>query len=111
VVLLREILASSTRWRNIDDVSRPVRGEDILVIAPYNAQVFELEKRVSGARVGNRRQVPGAGGANRDLLDDKLQPSRCAARMEFLYSVNRLSRHFPGEMSLCASGERDRFRG
>jgi superfamily I DNA and/or RNA helicase len=25
---------------------------DILVIAPYNAQVFELQKRLGGARIG-----------------------------------------------------------
>jgi uncharacterized protein len=40
--------------RNTDKygVEKPITLQDILIIAPYNAQVFELQDRISGARIG-----------------------------------------------------------
>jgi superfamily I DNA and/or RNA helicase len=50
--LVAEILASGTIWVNRERVEVPVGLEEILIFAPYNAQVFELQERIPGARVG-----------------------------------------------------------
>jgi superfamily I DNA and/or RNA helicase len=34
------------------EVVRTIGLDDILVIAPYNAQVFELQERIPGGRIG-----------------------------------------------------------
>ena len=31
---------------------RPITSDDVLIIAPYNAQLFKIQERLSGARVG-----------------------------------------------------------
>ena len=55
---------------------------DLRVVAPYNAQVNRLAERLAGARRPRRHrgQVPGPGGAGRDLLDGHVAAGRRAAR-------------------------------
>ena len=54
--------------------TRPIGVGDILVVAPYNAQVRLLHGAAAGRRRGrHRRQVPGPGGAGRLLLDGDLE--------------------------------------
>ena len=43
--LVGDILASNPSWINRDGIEQPLTLSDILIIAPYNAQVFELQKR------------------------------------------------------------------
>jgi superfamily I DNA and/or RNA helicase len=55
--LVADILGSGSTWvdwQGPDNgyVTKPISSGDILIIAPYNAQVFELQKRLPGARVG-----------------------------------------------------------
>jgi uncharacterized protein len=50
--IVQEILDSGATWFDRDKVERAVTLSDILIIAPYNAQVFELQERLPGARVG-----------------------------------------------------------
>jgi superfamily I DNA and/or RNA helicase len=50
--LVADIRGSGAFWIDRNGVERDVTLEDILVIAPYNAQVFELQDRLRGARVG-----------------------------------------------------------
>jgi hypothetical protein len=38
-------------------VESTVTLEDILIIAPYNAQVFDLKDKMPGARIGLRQEV------------------------------------------------------
>src|SRR5690606_11649591 len=45
-------LDSNARWTDRNGVESPIKLEDILIIAPYNAQVFELQDRLPGARIG-----------------------------------------------------------
>jgi superfamily I DNA and/or RNA helicase len=49
--LVAEILGSSTTWLDRHGAERVVTLDDILIIAPYNAQVFDLKDRIAGARV------------------------------------------------------------
>ena len=51
--LVENLLAPGVAWRDHDGENRSLRLEDILVIAPYNAQVADLTARLPrGARVG-----------------------------------------------------------
>ena len=50
--LVGQLLAAGTLWRDRSGQERSTTLEDILVIAPYNAQVFEIQARLNGARVG-----------------------------------------------------------
>jgi uncharacterized protein len=46
--MVAEILGAGTTWFD----RKPVGLDDILIIAPYNAQVFDLKDRIPGARIG-----------------------------------------------------------
>ena len=51
--------------------SRPLVPDDVLVVAPYNAQVAALQRRLSPVgidRVGTVDRFQGSGGAGRDLF-------------------------------------------
>ena len=50
--LVEGILGSGATWVDRNGQQRPVTFEDIIIITPYNAQVFEIQRRVPGARVG-----------------------------------------------------------
>ena len=70
---------------------RAVGLEDILIIAPYNAQVFELQERIPGARIGT---VDKFQGREAPIVIYSMTTSSHADAprgMEFLYSANRLN--------------------
>ena len=71
--LVSDILASGTTWVDKHGVELPITLQDILIIAPYNAQVFELQDRISGSAHWDGRQVSGAGSSNRHLFDDDFE--------------------------------------
>jgi len=50
--LVAEILGSNATWIDRDGTEAVIGLDDILIIAPYNAQVFELQERIPGARIG-----------------------------------------------------------
>ncbi len=89
--LVHKILASSSTWIDADGVERSVRLQDILIIAPYNAQVYELQVRLPGARIGT---VDKFQGQEAPIVIYSMTTSRQADAprgMEFLYSLNRLN--------------------
>jgi uncharacterized protein len=89
--LVDDILASNSTWVDVERCERPLTLADILIIAPYNAQVFELQKRLPGARVGT---VDKFQGQEAPLVIYSMTTSSYADAprgMEFLYSLNRLN--------------------
>jgi superfamily I DNA and/or RNA helicase len=50
--LVTEILETGTTWIDGKGVEHSIELDDILIIAPYNAQVFELQTRIPGAHIG-----------------------------------------------------------
>jgi uncharacterized protein len=88
---VKEILGSNSTWIDRDGAEKPVELSDILIIAPYNAQVFELQKRLPGARIGT---VDKFQGQEAPIVMYSLTTSSYADAprgMEFLYSLNRLN--------------------
>ena len=77
--------STATAWRSRSKL------DDILIIAPYNAQVFELQDRISGARIGT---VDKFQGQEAPIVIYSMTTSSHADAprgMEFLYSPNRLN--------------------
>lgn len=89
--LVAEILSGDTTWTDRDGVERPLTLQDVLIIAPYNAQVFELAERIPGARIGT---VDKFQGQEAPIVIYSMTTSSYADAprgMEFLYSLNRLN--------------------
>jgi hypothetical protein len=79
ILALVERLLQGATWTDRDGKNAPIGLDDILIIAPYNAQVFELQDPHPRRKDRNGRQVPGPGGPDRHLFDDNIQPCRCSA--------------------------------
>jgi predicted RecB family nuclease len=89
--LVSSILSSGAMWTDSKGVQRPISDKDILIIAPYNAQVAEIQRRLPGARVGT---VDKFQGQEAPIAIYSLATSTYADAprgMEFLYSLNRLN--------------------
>ena len=89
--LVTEILNSGASWTDRDGSEAPIGLEDILIIAPYNAQVFEIQERLPGARIGT---VDKFQGQEAPIVIYSMTTSSHADAprgMEFLYSANRLN--------------------
>jgi superfamily I DNA and/or RNA helicase len=89
--LVTEILNSGATWTDRDGSEAVIGLEDILIVAPYNAQVFELQERLPGARIGT---VDKFQGQEKPIVIYSMTTSSHADAprgMEFLYSSNRLN--------------------
>jgi superfamily I DNA and/or RNA helicase len=89
--LVAEILAGKTTWIDREGVEAQVGLEEILIIAPYNAQVFELQERIPGARVGTVDKFQGREAPIVIYSMTTSSHSDAPRGMEFLYSANRLN--------------------
>jgi len=89
--IIEAILASNATWTDRDGVVRTVSLDDILIIAPYNAQVFEIQQRIQDARVGTVDKFQGqeAPIAIYSMVTSSYEDA--PRGMEFLYSGNRLN--------------------
>ncbi|MCA9195366.1 MAG: TM0106 family RecB-like putative nuclease [Planctomycetales bacterium] len=87
-----ESLSTGHRWRDADGIVRELLPTDILVVAPYNAQVSEIKKTLSSSvRVGtvDRFQGQEAPVLIYSLTSSSIEDS--PRGMEFLFSPNRLN--------------------
>src|SRR5262249_43559085 len=89
--LVNEILESGATWVDRDGGERPVTSEDIVIITPYNAQVFEIQQRLPGARVGTVDKFQGQQAAIAIYSTATSTHADAPRGMEFLYSLNRLN--------------------
>jgi len=89
--LVEETVAAGATWIDRDGRSRPITLEDILIIAPYNAQVFEIQRRLPNARVGTVDKFQGQEAAIVVYSVTTSSHADAPRGMEFLYSLNRLN--------------------
>lgn len=89
--LVADVLNNATTWVNREGVEAPVGLEEILIIAPYNAQVFELQERIPGARIGTVDKFQGREAPIVIYSMTTSSHSDAPRGMEFLYSANRLN--------------------
>jgi uncharacterized protein len=89
--LVAGILGSTTTWVDRKGIERAIRLGDILIIAPYNSQVSEIQDRIPGARAGT---VDKFQGQEAPIVIYSMTTSTHADAprgMNFLYSLNRLN--------------------
>jgi superfamily I DNA and/or RNA helicase len=96
-----DILASNPTWINNKGCERPLTLANILIIAPYNAQVFELQKRLPGARIGTVDKFQGQEALLAIYSMTTSSHSDAPRGMEFLYSLNRLNVATSRAICLC----------
>lgn len=89
--LVGDILSGEPTWMDRDGVTREVSLKDILIIAPYNAQVFEIQKRLPEARVGTVDKFQGQEAPIAIYSMTTSSHADAPRGMEFLYSGNRFN--------------------
>jgi predicted RecB family nuclease len=86
------LLKAGATWTNKNGETHPLKLEDVLVVAPYNAQVVALIERLpAGARVGTVDKFQGQEAPLVLYSMATSTPEDAPRGMEFLYSLNRLN--------------------
>jgi AAA domain len=88
---VRAIVASNATWVDREDKEKPVTLDDIVIITPYNAQVFEIQQCLPGARVGTVDKFQGQQAPIAIYSTATSSHADAPRGMEFLYSLNRLN--------------------
>src|SRR3546814_8522504 len=82
----------SGRWTNKDGLSRPLRPADIIVVAPYNAQVNALQEALfDEIRVGTVDKFQGQEAPICLVSMTASSVEEIPRGMEFLFSLNRIN--------------------
>jgi uncharacterized protein len=89
--LVQEVLRFNSTWIDYDGKERTIELDDILIITPYNAQVFELQDRLPGARIGTVDKFQGQEAPFVIYSTATSSHADAPRGMEFLYSANRLN--------------------
>jgi uncharacterized protein len=90
--IVESLLGSGVKWFRSEGNSAPLKREkDILVVAPYNAQVGDLAARLPGVQVGTVDKFQGQEAAVVIYSMTTSSPEDAPRGMEFLYSLNRLN--------------------
>lgn len=89
--LVSSLVDKQSYWVDQHGAEKPITLEDILIIAPYNAQVFKVQERLSGARVGTVDKFQGQEAPVVIYTMATSTPGDAPHGMEFLYSLNRLN--------------------
>jgi predicted RecB family nuclease len=87
--LVARLLRAS--WTNREGVTKPMTLNDVLIVAPYNAQVSAIRERLPGARVGTVDRFQGQEAPVVIYSLTTSSPDDAPRGMEFLYSLNRLN--------------------
>ena len=78
-------------WVDRDGAEKPVTLNEIIIITPYNAQVFEIQQRLPGAHVGTVDKFQGQEAPIAIYSTATSSRADAPRGMEFLYSLNRLN--------------------
>ncbi|PDT46645.1 nuclease [Sinorhizobium fredii] len=89
--IVDSLLGSGMHWTDRKGISRLLELKDIIIIAPYNAQVFEIQKRIPGAHVGTVDKFQGQEAPIAIYSMATSSHADAPRGMEFLYSANRLN--------------------
>jgi superfamily I DNA and/or RNA helicase len=96
VEVFRRLLAGGATFTNRKGETRPLELDDILVVAPYNAQVERIRKALAeagfeGARVGTVDKFQGQEAAVAIYSLASSSAEDAPRGMEFLYALDRLN--------------------
>ena len=92
VASVDDLLRSGATWTDKKDETHALGPQDILIVAPYNAQVSALAERLpAGLRVGTVDKFQGQEAPVVLYSMATSTPEDAPRGMEFLYSLNRLN--------------------
>lgn len=84
-------LMDGYQWINNKGEQKDITWADILVVAPYNSQVYAIRSRLPDARVGTVDRFQGQEAGVVIYSATTSTPEDAPRGMEFLYSLNRLN--------------------
>jgi uncharacterized protein len=88
--IIRE-LTNGTTWEDKENKKKKLTTKDILVIAPYNAQVHDLIEALPAVRAGTVDKFQGQEAPVVIFSMATSSPEDAPRGMEYLYSLNRLN--------------------
>jgi len=89
--IVNAVLTDNSTWVDRNGEEHDMGLDDILIIAPYNAQVFEIQKLLPDARVGTVDKFQGQEAPIAIYSLSTSSHADAPRGMEFLYSANRLN--------------------
>jgi uncharacterized protein len=89
--LVTGLLVPGIRWVDEHGKKQQLKAEDILIVAPYNAQVAALLRRLPGFSIGTVDKFQGQQAPVVIYSLTTSSPEDAPRGMEFLYSPNRLN--------------------
>ncbi|MGD0408407.1 MAG: TM0106 family RecB-like putative nuclease [Candidatus Limnocylindrales bacterium] len=89
--LIRELVEGGAIWTDAGGRPHALTWADVLVVAPYNAQVAEIARALPAARVGTVDKFQGQEAPVSIYSMATSSPEETPRGMEFLYSLNRLN--------------------
>jgi AAA domain len=89
--LVNTIMDSGSTWIDGDGQEKAITFEDVVIITPYNAQMFEIQQQLPNARVGTVDKFQGQQAAIAIYSMATSSHADAPRGMEFLYSLNRLN--------------------
>jgi predicted RecB family nuclease len=89
--IVRNLLHPEVTWINRKGEEQRLTGRDILIVAPYNAHVFDLAARIPGLHIGTVDKFQGQEAPVVIYSMATSSPEDAPRGMEFLYSLNRFN--------------------
>jgi predicted RecB family nuclease len=99
--LVAGLTAEGVRYRNADGEEAPLTSADLMIVAPYNAQVTALAERLPGLRIGTVDKFQGQQAPVVIVSLTTSAPEDAPRGMDFLYSANRLNVATSRAKALC----------
>ena len=91
VEIWEQLTSGDVLWCDQKGRRRPLRADDILIVAPYNAHVGALGERLPTARIGTVDKFQGQEAPVVIYSMATSSPEEAPRGMEFLFSLNRLN--------------------
>jgi uncharacterized protein len=89
--LVRAMVESGSTWTDRDGAVHPLAYGDVLIVAPFNAQVGAIARELPEARVGTVDKFQGQEAPVSIYSMTSSSPEDAPRGMDFLYSRNRLN--------------------
>jgi uncharacterized protein len=99
--LVEALTAHGVQYLGADGDSLPLKSTDLMVVAPYNAQVTALAERLPGVRIGTVDKFQGQQAPVVIVSLTTSTPEDAPRGMDFLYSANRLNVATSRARALC----------
>jgi len=89
--LVRSLVERDSSWTDHEGLTAPIGWDDVLIVAPYNAQVAEISRLIPDGRVGTVDKFQGQEAPISVYSMTTSSPELAPRGMDFLYSRNRLN--------------------